>query len=264
MGIVIWLVLGVALACELPSSPAELDEALAQADQALAMLDVASFEAAAQTALDKLLCLDEPLSPEQSAVVHRVVGLRAFGRREPLAPAAFAAARRAAPEVPLPQALFPADSPVNNAWSALPLDGLQVQELPAPEQGWLVLDGVRTQQKAAGLPVVLQWVREDGTIGLSRYLVQDDPQGLYPMAGDPRPVPRARAPLAAATLSTGTIAAALWGLSLHGHARYLDRDRPVSDDRLDGLRNRTNTLAVVSAGSAAVCAVTGVLLVVTW
>jgi hypothetical protein len=253
-----------ALGCEQPASPAELDEALARADQAMAVLDVPAFEAAAQTALDRLACLGEPLTPEQSAVVHRVVGLRAFGRREALAPAAFAAARRAAPEVPLPQGLFPADSPVSNAWSALPLDGLQLQELPAPEQGWLVLDGVVTGERAVGLPVVLQWVREDGAVGLSRYLEQDGAPGLYPVAGEPRRGVRARAPLAATTAGTGALAATLWGLSLYGHARYLDLDRPVGDDRLDGLRTRTNTLAVASAGSAALCAVSGLLLVVTW
>jgi hypothetical protein len=72
------------------------------------------------------------------------------------------------------------------------------------------------------------------------------------------------APLVATTLGSGLAAAGLWGLALHGQGRYLDLEDPVPDERLDGLRSRTNALALASLGCATTAALTGALLAVRW
>ncbi|MEQ1568536.1 MAG: hypothetical protein ABMA64_23060 [Myxococcota bacterium] len=255
------LVRTASAACE-RGDPRALQEALEAADRALAVLDVPAFDVAVERALTELPCVEAPIDPALAAAVHEVVGLRAFGRRDPSAAAAFAAARRTDPSRPPPSERFPA---VGEAWGALSVGDVPTEPLPAPAEGWLAVDGARATERPAGLPVVLQWFHADGTVGGAAYVWAGGAADLYPAAPSVEPPERrGRTALAWTTAAAGGVAVTTWGLSLAGRARYLDLDRPVPDAELDGLRARTNGLALTSGGAAAVCLASGIALAVAW
>jgi hypothetical protein len=267
---------GTAAACDGTRPVAEVAATLAEADRALVQLDAAAFGEATSRAADLVPCLGEPIPSPVAAALHRAMGLRAFGGRDPLAPAAFAAARRLEPGAVYPSPAVPEASPVNEAWRAVTQETLTVVTLPTPADGWVALDGVRTLQRVAELPVVFQQVATDGRTVTSAYLLPGEAPPPYPVAPVVPAIPApplvlgsapthpARKSLAWVTAGTGVGAAALWGLAAHGHARYVDLDDPVPDARLDGLRTRTNALAVGSFTSGVACTVSGVLLAATW
>jgi hypothetical protein len=287
-----WLFAMVAGACDTPRDLSALVVALDEADRALAVLDAAGFDAAVARAEETLPCLAEPVTPPLAASVHRAVGLRAFGSRDPLAAPAFAAARRISPDPQFPSTQVPPESPVNEAWTAVSLEGVVSASLPTPAEGWIHLDGQRTVERPVDLPVVFQRFTSDGRIADTEYLRPGSPAPSYPIAGAvagvvaPVPAPKGKklslpalpglpdlpavpeVPKRTLVLSTAASCAAtvtLWGLSAYGQARYLDTDRnPVPDDRLDGLRARTNALATTSVIGAGLCTASGALLAVTW
>lgn len=267
----------VALACDGHEDLSALSTALLDADRSLGLLDSARFEAAVDRAGMLLGCLHEPVSPAVAASLHRAIGVRAFGDRDPLAGPAFAAARRIEPAARLSLSLFPPESPVHDTWSAIPLDSLKTEPLPSPAEGRITLDGLVAVDRVVGLPVVFQRSAADGTVVETVYLLPGDPPPPYPTgrvarvrstverttassptAGD------GHAPLLATAAASGVAAASLWGLAVHGRSRYVDLDDPVPDPELDGLRTRTNALALGSITGAGVCVVSGALLVARW
>lgn len=237
----------------------DLSTHLVEADRALVVLDMPRFEGALDQAIGALDCVTEPIPPALAALLHRSIGIRAFSQRREDAVSSFAAARRADPALTLPEDIFPPRSPVSDAWGAIPLGVLPLEPLPEPADGWLLVDGERASARRAALPALLQWQDSEGQIGLTSYLDPGEPASGYPVAKES--VHPARRPwLAAATIGTGLLTIGSWSVAAAGHRRYLDLERPVSDESLDGLRARTNTLALTGAGSAGVCVVAGLLL----
>lgn len=261
-GLVWWLIGVRASACDedLEALGATLDAA----ERSVAELDSARFETSMERVREVLGCLREPVTPAIAARLHRAVGVRAFAARGPLAAGAFAAARRIEADWPLSETLFPAESPVREAWSAISLDSPRIRVLPDPTTGWLVLDGTRGVERAVDLPVVFQRVEADGSVTSSAYLLPGEPTPLYPTGAPPSTRSDHRAPFAVTAVASGVAAAGLWGLSVHGRDRFLDLGDPVPDHRLDGLQTRTNALTVSSAVSAGLCVASSALLVATW
>lgn len=255
---------------------AALTTALQQAEEALSVLDIAGFKAAATQADDLLACVGEPVPRHVAAQLHRMVGLRAFGERDPSASGAFAAARQIEPAYSFPRSLVPKGSPVFDAWSAIPLDAITTTPIPPPAEGWIELDGRSGAARADTLPAVFQRFDGDGAVAASGYLSPQEPlppyvvalPGAVPTSMAPTETPhlwrRARVPLAIVSSGSAVVGGTLWGLSVQGRARYLNTDDPVADDDLAALRSRTNALAAGSIVGAGLASISGVLLLTTW
>lgn len=264
-------------ACEAPTGLPDLAGALDAAEEALSVLDIAAFQARVAEAEEALRCLDEPVGRHDAARLHRATGLRAFGARDDLAPAAFAAARSLEPAYMFPRSLVPRGSPVIEAYLSLPLDALDRSLLPVPRDGWIHLDGLPSLERPAALPTVYQRFGSDGAVRQTAYLLpgadpdayEEAARGTEMLVGivvDTGPTwwQRQRVPLAVATGSAAAVTVGLWGLSRHGRSRYLDTtDQPVPDAELDGLQARTNALAVGSGVALGLTGASGILLLTT-
>lgn len=245
----------------------EVLDALDAAETALLALDVDAFRARLEQAEAILPCVRERLEPSVVAEVHRLWGLRAFGERDPLASAAFAAARRLEPAGRFPEALIPTGSPVLEAYTAIDPSARATVPLDRPAQGELLVDGRPELERPRDWPVLVQHLHPEG-LGFTAYLRPGAPLPAYEIERRPlgaTPAARRRGRLVAGAGSALLVGGALYGLALHGHARYLDVERrPVPDHRLPGLRTRTNALVVASAVSTVAAAGTGVAVAMAW
>lgn len=248
--------------CDRGVPVSEVLDALDAAETALLALDVEGFRAGLARAEAILPCVRDRLEPSVIAEVHRLWGLRAFGDRDPLAPAAFAAARRLEPAWRFPEALIPTGSPVLEAYTALDPSDRATLPLDPPAHGELLVDGRAQLERPQDWPVLVQHLTPEG-VGFTAYLRPGAPLPAYEVA---RPLAATRRNrLAVGAGSALLLGGALYGLALHGHARYLDvEDRPVPDYRLPGLRTRTNALVVASAVTTLAAAGTGVAVAMAW
>lgn len=253
--------------CDRDVPKAEVLDRLDRAETALLELDVEGFRARMAEAEALLPCVRERLEPSVVAELHRLWGLRAFGDRDPLAPAAFAAARRLEPAYRFPETLIPTGSPVLEAYAALDPSERATTPLPPPARGELLVDGRPELERPADWPVLVQHLDPESA-GFTAWLMPGSPVPAYDTAGPLAardPGARRRLRLAAGAGSALVVGGVLYGFALHGHARYLDVDhRPVADDRLPGLRARTNALVVASAVSTLAAAGAGVAVAMSW
>ena len=260
-----WIFATPTHACDETLHSTDLDAIITEAHQHLEALDADSFQTAVQRARAVVACVKDPIPAGTVAALHRIVGIRAFSAREPLAEAAFAAARRIEPGYELPRAQFPPDSPLAEVYAAFDLDGLRTVVLDVPPNGWVTLDGRADLTLAPDLPVVYQHFIGGGTAVSSGYALPGEPiPGLTPAAPAARRKRRPGVPLAIAAGAAGLLGASTWGLAAHGRSRYLSLTDPVPDDQLAGLRTRTNALVLISGGSFAIGAALGVTSAAAW
>lgn len=245
-----------------------LQDALDRAETALTELDVDAFRRGVQEAEALLPCVQDRLPPALIAEFHRFWGLRAFGDRDPLAAAAFAAARRLEPSYRFPETLIPTGNPVLNEYTRLDPGERAVVAVEPPARGALLFDGQESTERPAEWPVVVQHLTGSG-VDFTAFLLPDRPLPDYLTLSEAPPpqiqVRSYRKPLLIGTASAMALTGVLYGVALHGHARYVDTERnPLPDDVLPGLRTRTNALVVVSAVTATAAVGGGVALALTW
>lgn len=235
--------------CPAPVDTGDLERAVAEAEAAFASLEVEALKAATDRLHALLPCLVDPLTRQLAADVHRYLGVRAFGDRDPAAPTYFAAARAIDPDRRFPPSLVPAGNPLLEAWTAIDPATRTVEHAPPPAAGTLQFDARTTLERPTSWPTLFQRLDADGAVVETAYLLPADPLPAYPVAepSPPRP-PRARGPLLAGAVAAGVTTAALYGLAGASHAAFEDPTTPRRD--LGRLRDRTNGLVVASAVGA--------------
>lgn len=254
-------------ACPEGADTTDLTTAISDAEATFTDLDIAAFKEATDRLRGLLPCLGDPLTRHLSAEVHRFLGIRAFGDRDPDAKLYFAAARAIEPDYTFPPSLIPEGNPVRTAYADYDLSQARVASAPEPASGSLQFDARTTLERPAAWPTIYQRLDESGAVVETAYLMPADPVPTYPMkqvrivavAPQPEPIgptdpPRPVAPPLRTPLLVGTVAAAastglLYGLAGVSHATFHDTSTPDAD--LDGLRTRTNTLVVTSAVTGA-------------
>src|SRR5688572_7533525 len=88
--------------CAERTDTTDLTTAISDAEASFSDLDIDSFKEATDRLRAVLPCLDDPLTRHLSAEVHRFLGIRAFGDRDPDAELYFAAARAIEPDYQFP------------------------------------------------------------------------------------------------------------------------------------------------------------------
>lgn len=183
------LLVSAAGACQAVSA-ASLEDRLSAAEQAILLLDIGAFVTATDQLRESVTCVDDVLSPDLVARLHRVEGFRRFGDRDPDAVYAFAAARAVEPDWELPEELAPIGSPLRTNVFAVEPSGAH-EKVPEPAAGELWIDGRPSRERPEGRPAVVQLV-EGSFPRWTVYREADEPLPTYEIA--PRgPLRRRRA-----------------------------------------------------------------------
>jgi hypothetical protein len=157
----------VALACDTPSTVADLRASSSAIEAAFAANDIAKADAAG-AALDAAIpCLAEAVPADVVAVVHRAEGLRAFLDGDPnRAAIAFAAARSAIGSLTLPSSV-PAAAAIQTVFLSRPARSA-TDTLPEPKDAWLQIDGTPSHRRPTEIPTLVQLMarQADGAIAV--------------------------------------------------------------------------------------------------
>jgi len=230
-------------ACPTPITPGELGETLDRAEAMLEALDEKFFELMESNG-DRLRCLDQALSRDEAARVHRMVGLVEHYEDRERAAQAFAAARYLEGTYSFPEALLGPNAPERETYSLLSMDSRRVEPAANPATGQIVFDGRPSLERVTSWPTIFQFKGSDGVIDTA-YLWPGDPTPDYPeqqitqevQASPPLPVvdevpaqvvDRWAKPLTVGGASALGVGA---GLSLIGVALYSAGDIRQRDDQ---------------------------------
>ena len=286
--------------CPEPVDPTRLEERLAAAEVRYAALEGERFAAEMDETALLVPCLDGLVPPELAARYHRLQGLRLYASRsEERARQAFAAARAAAPEIELPEALVPPGHALRELWAIALPDGPTAAIAP-PASGGVVFDGRPGERRPEAHPALVQLVDAGGAVLASAWLEPSDPMIPYEpvrwwgaRGAPPRPAQRSDPAVGRANttrpterwgdrgapprpgntaLLVGGGAAAVVGGALYGiaaaRAAAFEGPKPpdYGVDDLRAYRRATNTLVVGSgvAGGLAVATVGVALIAGRW
>ena len=157
---------------ECPAEPEELTALLAQSQQAYLDLDGSRFDQVGEQVKQELECLRHPLDSRQAQEYHLFEALSAYlARDEQRAIQAFAAVLFIDPLYELDERIAPLGNPLRDIFLQAGRYGVspRVRVLTSSKAA-LYLDGEPSLDRPAELPVVMQWVKPDGTLLWSGYL----------------------------------------------------------------------------------------------
>lgn len=243
--------------CPQPAASTDLTASIAEAEATIARLDIAAFKEATDR-LDALLpCLEDPVTRNVAASVHRFKGIRAFADRDlEAATVMFRAGRVLEPGFAFPDDLIPPGNPIRTAYEQVDYGEPKFETLPTPDGGGYVqLDGRSTNQRPLTWATLFQRFDGSGALADTAYLLPDTPSPAYPVQvgevpvvvpyDDPVIVDKKPVALLGATIGGAVATGLLYGGSGLARARFDNRNTP--DDQLDGAADATNALFIASA-----------------
>lgn len=247
-------------AAETCDSPA-LAGAIGRAEVAFTAMDAPGFDGAMVDARAAFECQTDPLTPILCADWHRVLALDAFLRDDgPDAVLAFHAALNTTPGYDLPTTIAPSGHPLRTQFEQAKLVAPGgTLELSSPEEGWLSVDGQRSQIAPAGRPFVLQRFDDDGHVietvyvelgaPMPEYPTGQDNQGKVSSAGSGR---KRSGALIGTGIALGVASAALYGAAFVTRADYDDAVDAGDVTAIEGAHTATNALVIGSIGALGV------------
>jgi len=263
----VWILLAAALAAPCPTreAPEMVLGRVDEAEKRLADLDSDGFLERTADLSTLVTCLQAPLSPDQSAKLHRAFGLRAYlGRQADDAKLAFASARAADPDYVFPFWLVPERHEIRELYAAAD-PSLAVRPVLPAKDAVLRFDGVESTERPMFRPTVVQVVDEQGEVEASAWL---RPTDALPAYDEARPVlppligaSRTARTTMLATSGVGVLTAGVtYGLAGMANQRFVEAgDR----DTLLKAQRTANTYVYTSAisGGVALASLTGAFLV---
>ncbi len=288
--VLLLLVSTSAPAQECPAKLIDIERQVGAATSAFAGLDVDAFLEAMDALNFDLTCLEEPLSPQTAAHIHRANGIRLFvGGEQQNAAESLAAARHLEPDYVFPESLVPTGHPIRQLHDEVDPTQEHSLSVPPPRVGHLAFDGIRGVQRPAGRATIFQNFDGEGTSVNTTYLFAKTPlpaysaaenfvpEGVHPELGwdpDGQPLPppvkpeknrpkkeaNYNKPLFFGMIGGGVLAVGLYGGAVASEAHFKSTSwafDPYSDEAA-GLRSRTNTLFVGSMVMGGLAAGAGV------
>lgn len=254
----------IAVECAAPVSAASVAADLADARASFLELDVDRFHLALDRATLALPCADAIVSPGLAAELHALEGVRWFvAGDERNAITAFAAAKRARPDVVLIADLFPVAHSARTLWASADSAAIVDGPVPVPVDGATWFDGVETGRRPE-VPTVFQLVDGDGKVVTSAWLKPTD--ALPPYEGR-RPVREGKDPapigwIAGAGASV-VAASALYATASRREATLGEPHSELQDnDDLVRYARTTNAMSALSGVAAVAGLGLGVVAVV--
>lgn len=169
--------------CSAPVPLASIDALIKRVDDAALASQNDQITALAAQLRDALPCIDEVLDEHEVGGIHRVMALDAFiDRRRDEAKAEFAALRASDPSYVLPENPFQEGHPVRADFSAIQLTDPVTTPLPEPANGRLFVNGKVAERRPDAWPVLIQWEKTRGHVGLTALVMPGDAPPDYPVA----------------------------------------------------------------------------------
>ena len=242
----------------------QLNSTLDTAHYAYLTMDPDGFQASMEQAYGAIPCLSETLSDTLVASFYLQVALDHFlvGDESGVVQA-FRSLLDIEPSYQLPDNLAPPRHALRTLFSqARMAPPSPTTPLPAPNRGWLAVDGEASSVAPTDRPYLLQVVNSAGTPTLSAYLRPGDPLPEYPVDALAVPGDSGRSarswnvPLLVAAAGSALASGTLYALASRSSATFEDPATKCED--LDGLRSQTNLLVTSSAVTGAVALGVGV------
>ena len=247
----------------------ELDYLVNVAEGAFSTSDVDTLLSVVASLEASLVCQAEPLSPIHVAAFHRIEALAAIAEFDAAAAVlSFQAVLATMPGYQLAPELAPEGHPVRKAFDEAKLFAdSEVFELPAPEAGWITIDGNRSQRAPAGRPFLFQHLSAEGAVTQTAYVDVGTPVPTYATAPVPVPDPpvptrtRARVNpwLVGAGIALGAASVSMYGGAFVARDRY---DEAVLAGDEGRIRSRYWTTNGLLGGSVAALGVGTTLVLV--
>jgi hypothetical protein len=274
--------------CETPATQSQLAAIAWEARSAFEEMDQAKFvDQMSQLSLT-IPCMGEVIEPMGASTIHLLMGLERFGLKDlEGATLAFAAARSASNGYQMPESVAPAGHPLHAAFSTIPVENAETQDVAISPEMTLYVDGREATSRPAAWPALVQLIVEDGTAKQTIYLAAADPVpgATTPVVAqsDPKPEPAADvapsdAPLPSKSILSPSLRTPLIGvagaavlttavlqiLASKTAQTYWDKETGLSE--LNDLRARTNSLnsASVATGVISAGALASVSLTLEW
>lgn len=251
--------LALAWGADCPQSAAstDLSATVAEAEATIAQLDIVAFKAATDR-IDALLpCLEDPVTRNVAASVHRFKGIRAFADRDLAnAEVMFRAGRALEPGYVFPDDLIPPGNPIRTAYEEVAYGEPRFETLPTPDAGgYIQLDGRTTNQRPLTWATLYQRFDGSGALADTEYLLPSAPVPTYPVQigevpvaipyDDPVFVDKKPVALLGATVGAAVVTGLLYGSAGLARAKFDNLNTP--DEQLDGAADAANALSIASA-----------------
>jgi hypothetical protein len=245
----------VPLDCDASTEKSALLALLIEADHAIADLDPDSLGDAVARARDTIRCLGEPLTTLEVAHLYRVSGISWYVTDDLVhAVEDFAVAKAVDPNASIDTAL---GKPLRQTYDAVPPSTGEKLELPRPTEGYLQIDGTRSEEVPADRGYFAQWLSDEGEVR-SSWLVAKGQIPPYPTRGGGGPDPvRGDKPMPGKALLIAGLASGLVGVGSMVGAEVLEGNFENSRKRSTQLGstitlNRTLGYGGIGLGAAGV------------
>ena len=256
--------------CERAIPSQELVSEVWQAEAAYSKLDVDGFEDALHNVAVGIPCTAGTVELAQAAAIHRLEGLRQFTHdNASQSIRSFQSAQMLDPGYTPSEAMLPAGSSLADLWERARYQSAVARvAVDLPDDLTLIVDGIRSRQRPAALPSIVQVTSPSGMVLWSRYV---PPGGDLPeltrfssaskeLEAELTPPALARYNALGDRRKSRRKRDALWGIggllvgasgmafAANTAAVYEYNQDAWSKDRLDGFRRSANVSAGVSAG----------------
>ncbi len=230
--------------CVSVCSAARLQRSIDVAESAFVRGDAETFEQAEVEASRQLLCTERHLGPETAGSYHRLRAIAEWRNAEPeLAEGHLVGLRASVPDHAWPPELRQA-VPDLVGLEPDPRLARRTRRLPAPDHGWLEVDGALAGKAPAERPYVLQWMTDDNTAVFTD-LVYGSELPAYPRAPSRTP-----GRLRLAGVLTAAVSGAIWAttpaLDAASRRAFQARDLAAAE------RNQSLNRAAFVTGAAGV------------
>mgnify|MGYP000595298869 CR=1 FL=1 len=241
-------------ACPEATTATDLVTAVGRADGTFAAMDLGGFQRAREEVLTAVICLDEVITPADAAAAHRVEALDAFvDDEEGRGLGAFAASLSIQPGFKLSTRIAPDGHPLRDWFerARLRADGAPLPMAP-PRDGLLYVDEVRSQERPAARPAIVQLVDGGGAVAWTSYVEQGGALPTYEVGRRTARDPSKRRVNVPMLVTSGVLlvaSGAMYGAAVSTRGRFDDPNTPYED--LSGLRATSNGLVIAASGTAA-------------
>jgi hypothetical protein len=238
--------------CPTATTTADLVAAIEQSTQAYAAVDTEAFRSASDRVVATVPCVRDGIARHLAAELHRHVGVVAFVAKDrDRATRAFSAARGIEETWRFPEFVVPTGHPIATMYEET-APPTAWEDVPAPAEGVVTIDGVESTTRPVGVPTVVQIYDANGSITTTAYVWPEDPWPAYAVGGGEAVSAggemgenrRSARPWWIGTGIAALTTGALYGASLAVHGQYENEDTPQQD--LDRLRATNNALVVAS------------------
>lgn len=244
----------------------QLVEAGKKGEQAFADGDLKALHNWAGQAREEIIpCMRLPLSPKQAAVFHRLMALDGLTRYNfKRVVSELHAARRLDPGYTIPPEVAEGDHPLLTYYedAAKSPDG-NAEPIYAPENGYVIVGGVRNAPRLSQTPVIIQVYGENGEWVETRYIQSGEKLPIWgknifgatakDLGIDTQPTWQKPTPWYISAGVSAALAAVFYGLAMSEKSKFDDRSTPDGD--LPGHRDRANAFGITSVSTAGLAAI---------